>query len=223
MNSANPTSSSSKAPASKPKKPAPWSMDHWTSCLITRNGTPLPRGTVAYAIGAAFPPEHLRSIAEAMCTPEQIEAERGNHLAALLFHLIETDSMQTLLHITDFATGQPYLLWVLRVTPGRHGKSPVERIEPEKWTLFRQFLFRRGLSKDIIKSIRKCVTPWPQGAAYPVWVPDMLLHKMQKQAKEKHAAEPDQNASRAIPTVPEQSGAHGKACPLPEHGSSSSS
>ncbi|RPD68668.1 hypothetical protein L226DRAFT_317566 [Lentinus tigrinus ALCF2SS1-7] len=149
-----------------PKKPAPWSMDHWTSCLITRNDTPLPRGTVAYAIGAAFPPEHLRSLAEAVCTPEQIEAERGKHLAALIFHLIETDSMQTFLHITDRATDQPYLLWVLRVTPGRRGKLPAERIEPEKWTLFRQFLFRRGLSKDIIKSFRKCVTPWPQGAAY---------------------------------------------------------
>ncbi|RPD74247.1 hypothetical protein L226DRAFT_86975 [Lentinus tigrinus ALCF2SS1-7] len=74
MNSSNPTPSSSKASAA-PNKPAPWSMDHWTSCLVTRKGTPLPRGTVAYAIGAAFPTEHLRHIAEAVCTPEQIEEE----------------------------------------------------------------------------------------------------------------------------------------------------
>ncbi|RPD53426.1 hypothetical protein L226DRAFT_617386 [Lentinus tigrinus ALCF2SS1-7] len=209
MNSSDPTPSSSQAPAA-PEKPEPWSMEHWTSGLVTRKGIPLPRGTVAYAIGLAFPPEHVRPIAEVMCTPEEIKEERDDYLAALLFKLIAMDNMQTILHIADHATKKPLMLWVLRVTPGRAGKLPTERIEPERWTLFYQYLYRRGLSIDVLKSFRKCITRWPRAAAYPVWVPDMLLYKLQLQAKEKQAAETDKNASKA-----------GEARALPEHRSSS--
>ncbi|RPD53424.1 hypothetical protein L226DRAFT_540483, partial [Lentinus tigrinus ALCF2SS1-7] len=148
-----------------PEKPEPWSMEHWTSGLVTRKGIPLPRGTVAYAIGLAFPPEHVRPIAEIMCTPEEIKEERDDYLAALLFKLIEMDNMQTILHIADHATKKPLMLWVLRVTPGRAGKVPPERIEPERWILFYQYLYRRGLSIDVLKSFRKCITRWPRAAA----------------------------------------------------------
>ncbi|RPD67908.1 hypothetical protein L226DRAFT_576852 [Lentinus tigrinus ALCF2SS1-7] len=180
-----------------PNRHEPWSMDHWRSCLITLNGTPLPRGTVAYAIGVAFPPENVRPIAEALCSPERIRKNGDNYLASLLLQLIEMDIYQTILHIPHPDTRERLIMWVLRVTPGRRGQIPTERIEDERWKRFYQYLYNRGVSKDVLRSFKMCITPWPQGAAYPVWVPDVLMRKLQKQAKQPQAVQSDKNTSKS--------------------------
>ncbi|RPD60949.1 hypothetical protein L227DRAFT_71924 [Lentinus tigrinus ALCF2SS1-6] len=164
MNSSDPPRPPSEATAARKKLP-PSSREHFTSALVTSHGTPLPPDIAAYAIGAAFPPELVRPIAEALCTPERIEKTFHNYDAALLFELIEMDVNQTLLHIFDSVKKQRLTLWVLCVIPGPRNKMPSDRMEAERWKLFRRFLSQNGVSQDVIKRLRKCIAPWPKGAA----------------------------------------------------------
>ncbi|RPD53427.1 hypothetical protein L226DRAFT_540486 [Lentinus tigrinus ALCF2SS1-7] len=81
---------------------------------------------------------------------------------------------------------------------------PTERIDSEWWKFWHRFLHRRGVSLDIMRTFRRCVVPWPQGSACPVWVPHMLLLKLQLQEKEKHVADTDQNTSKTKSAVRER-------------------
>ncbi|RPD59906.1 hypothetical protein L227DRAFT_575913 [Lentinus tigrinus ALCF2SS1-6] len=109
---------------------------------------------------------------------------------------------------------------------------PAERIEPEYWTVFYQYLRRCGVSADILRSFRRCVVPWPQGSACayvllflspstsishnprssdPVWVPDMLLLKLQLQDKERRAySGPESCQGSENDQVPQQDAREGR-------------
>ncbi len=151
--------------ASKPKLD-PESMEHWTPDLCTQRGERVPRHLVAYAVGAAFPVEHLRPIAEAVCSPEMLDKHGDNHLGALLFHLIDTGKKMTLLHVQDSATRRPFTLWVHRVFPGLpHGQEPPRHLSEKSWALFHDYLKQRGVSDEVRESMRMCCIEWPKGAA----------------------------------------------------------
>ncbi len=147
-------------------KLSPGSMEHWTAALINEQGERLPRHLVAYAVGAAFPFEHLRHIAEAICSPEMLERNRDNYLAAFLFHLIDTGLKQTLLHIYHRGTRKHYILWVHSVTPGLPGeKLSHQPISDASWYKFLGYLKKRGVNEEVRSSMKMCCTQWPKGAA----------------------------------------------------------
>ncbi|TFK90944.1 hypothetical protein K466DRAFT_356055 [Polyporus arcularius HHB13444] len=149
--------------ALKPKLD-PESMEHWTPDLCTQRGERVPRHLVAYAVGAAFPVEHLRPIAEAVCSPEMLDKHGDNHLGALLFHLIDTGKKMTLLHVQDSATRRPFTLWVHRVFPGLpHGQEPPRHLSEKSWALFHDYLKQRGVSDEVRESMRMCCIEWPKG------------------------------------------------------------
>ncbi|KAI0721547.1 hypothetical protein C8T65DRAFT_825643 [Cerioporus squamosus] len=151
--------------ASKPKL-VPESMAHWTAALITERGERVPRHLVAYAVGAAFPREHLRPVAEAICSREMLGDYGDNYLAAFLFHLIDIGAKH--------------------VSPGLPGQKPPHRpISDESWAGFLGWLQAKGVSDEVRESMRMCCVQWRKGAAYPVWVPQQLLDTIREQEQER--------------------------------------